>query len=51
MSPIVTDYRGQRRTLLPRREIKLKACTLEIVNQIIPADRDLNAGHAGLTAW
>ena len=34
-TPTVTDYTGHRQTLLPVREINLKACALVILNQII----------------
>ena len=43
MSPTVTDYSGHCRTLLPVREIDLKARALLNLNQLIRSDWNLNA--------
>jgi len=42
----VTDYRGHRQTLLPVREINLKACTPIILKQFIQPSWGLNPGPA-----
>ena len=47
MSPTLTDYSGHHRTLLPVREINVKACALVILNQIIQPDQDLNPDPTG----
>ena len=43
---MVADYRGHRQTLLPVREINLKACTPIIVKQFIQPTWGSNPGPA-----
>jgi len=49
MLSMVTDYRGHRRTLLPIREINLKACMLDNLTEIIGQTSELNPGLSGNT--